>query len=113
MKITSILILFLGVITFQIAFGQTIKPDARDGFVYFKLKDNVSIKIISYEDKVAIDQFPFLSHLIDGYGIKEIKRTLWMSDDEKLKRTFLMEFTSKEKVDELINLNFRAEKIKT
>jgi PKD repeat protein len=102
MQIISRLSLIIGILIFQIASAQTIKPDARDGFIYFKIKDHVTFKIISYEDKVAMDQFSFLSHLIDGYGIKEIKRTLWMSDDEKLRRTFLMEFTSKEKVDELI-----------
>jgi PKD repeat protein len=105
-RITSKIITPVALIFFAISFisgySQTFHKDYIDGQVYLKFKDNVQVNIPVNADKsVDLENAPFLDALRQQYTITGMTRPYDLNNDNKLLRTFKINFPDFNKIDEI------------
>ncbi|MBI4648721.1 MAG: S8 family serine peptidase [Bacteroidia bacterium] len=83
-------------------FSQTVNRWHQDGKIYFKLKDNVENNIPSENGNVKLDNVTFLSPYKSKYNISVIRKPFYNADDDKLQRTFLVQFDNIYMIEEMI-----------
>lgn len=106
-KITKLLVLaVLGLIIFtNQGFAQTYEENFVDGMLFFKIKDDVVLRIQKNEDlSVNIKDVPFLMDLKQQFpSIKEVKQAFFLKKQSpSTKRIYAMHFTDYTKVDALV-----------
>lgn len=97
----SFLTAFLAIgLTFATA--QTVHKGWIDGQIYFKLKNNSSLRIASDKEKVNVDDFNFMNDIRKNYHITRLTKTFWFTKDQNLLNTYLLEFSDYSNVDNII-----------
>jgi serine protease len=86
-------------------FGQTVNPDYADGMLYVKLQhyhtqDGGGIVPLP---NLTIDNMPFNISNPKKYGIRSFHKAFHGDNGPKLNATMLLEFTSIQNIDDLIN----------
>lgn len=83
--------------------AQTFDRDYLDGVIYIKFKDHVELTIPVNEDKtVDLENASFLQTLRQSYNITGVSRPFDLNNDPKLMRTFEINFSGFEQVEEII-----------
>jgi subtilisin family serine protease/PKD repeat protein len=82
--------------------SQTVYEWYQDGIVVFQKKIGSELNIQSKNKSVDYEKIPFLAELKDKYGIYEVHQLHPNDRDILLKNTYQINFSKKEKVDELI-----------
>jgi PKD repeat protein len=108
MKKTSTLQkLFLGfLLIFLISFAvsaQTVNKFCQDGKVYFKYKDNVSVSLTSKNGLVDWTKSDMLKPLAAKYQITGLQWPFGRTNDPKLRKTYMLEFSDYADVDKVIS----------
>lgn len=99
--ITTVALVFFA-ISFITGYSQTFHKDYIDGQIYLKFKDNVQVNIpVNPDNSVNLDDAPFLDALRQQYDIKGMVRPFDLNNDQKLLRTFKLEFREIEKIEEI------------
>jgi len=83
-------------------FSQTVDPDAIDGKIYLKFRDDISFKIPSKKEKVSYQQIDALKGLINQYGITRVTKPFYTASDSKLQKTLAVEFDKYNMVEAFI-----------
>lgn len=95
-----VLLLFLSV---NLA-SQTYDANFQDGKIYFKFKDNVNVNIPVNPDRtVNLEDAPLLSGLMEEFSLSALSRPYDLNNDPKLLRTFMLEFSQYEEIEEIIS----------
>ncbi|MBE9481448.1 MAG: S8 family serine peptidase [Bacteroidetes bacterium] len=83
--------------------AQTFYKDYQDGKIYVKFKNDVTVNIpVNNDRSVNLYNAPFLNEIRANYDITALSRPYDLNNDFKLLRTFLIEFSGFDKVDEII-----------
>jgi hypothetical protein len=83
--------------------AQTFHKDYQDGKIYVKFKNDFTVNIpVNNDRSVNLDNAPFLNEIRANYDITALSRPYDLNNDFKLLRTFLIEFSGFDKVDEII-----------
>ena len=99
----SAVVLITAVISLN-SFSQTYDADYHDGAIYFKFKDNVQVNIPVNPDRtVNLDDAVILNELREKYSISALTRPFDLNDDAKLLRSFRLEFTNFEEIEEIMD----------
>ncbi len=96
------LIIFMAFAISTILHAQTLSPDIQDGRVYFKIKDNVSSNISSIHGIADISKISYISGIIQKYNINSCTNPYFGEKDDRLQRTWLLQFSDYSMIDELI-----------
>lgn len=97
--ILSILLLFL---SFS-AISQTYDRDFMDGKIYMKFRDDVRVDIpVNGDLSVDLAHVPFILARQQEFGITAMQRPLYLNNDEKLLRTYEIDFLHYDRIDLLI-----------
>lgn len=99
-KIIFVFLALLCVINTQ---SQTVNPKFIDGKVYFKINDNSTLGGNITDGNVDIKSVGFLSSLSAKYQISKVTIPYYKAKDQKLQKTFLLEFSNYSLVDQLIS----------
>ena len=95
--------LFLSFLLFSIVgFSQTVHYWYQDGLVVFQLKTTTSFNIPSKEKQVDFKSIDFLASLQEKYGIFSVTQLHPTDPDLLLRRTYQIEFSEMDRVEELI-----------
>lgn len=99
-----LLIILMAVLLSGSLSAQNFSPDYEDGRIYFKFKDNIPLNYnVNSDNSAELDAIPFISDLQAEYNLKALSRPFYLNNDDKLLRTFMLEFADPEKMDEIIN----------
>jgi subtilisin family serine protease len=83
--------------------AQTWNRDYMDGKVYFKYKDQVQVNIpVNSDRSVNLGDAPFLNAIRQQFDITGLSRPFDLNNDPKLLRTFELDFSQFEKIEEII-----------
>jgi PKD repeat protein len=83
--------------------AQTWSGDYIDGQVYFKFKDQVQVNIPVNSDRtVDLNNAPFLDEIRQKFDITGLSRPFDLNNDSKLLRTFELDFSQFDKVEEIM-----------
>ncbi len=101
-KLQLILALFLCINFLSDIQAQTINPNAVDGKIYIKFKDDITFNIPSKKEKVSFQHIDALKGIIAQYGVTKISKPFYTANDDKLQKTLSIEFDNYAMVDLLI-----------
>jgi subtilisin family serine protease len=83
--------------------AQTYNHDFMDGKVYFKFKDQVQVNIpVNADRTVNLENAPFLDAIRQQFDITGLSRPFDLNNDPKLLKTFELNFSQFEKIDEIM-----------
>ncbi len=84
-------------------FSQTVHQNAKDGMLFFKLKDNFTHNYtIDENNYVDLNSMTNLSKLISKYQVTQVTREITAFNDPKCMRIFFVWFNEIQKVDEFM-----------
>lgn len=83
--------------------SQTVNPKFIDGRIYFKINDNSSLGGAISNGTVDIKSVDFLQQIAEKYSIIKLTVPYYKAKDQKLQKTFLLEFSNYQMVDQLIS----------
>lgn len=99
----SILLVVICLISTSSLFSQTVHQNAKDGMLFFKLKDNYFHNYIIDENNfVDLNSMTNLSKLIEKYQVTQVTRELTAFNDPKCMRIFFVWFNDIQNVDQFI-----------
>ncbi len=99
LKGLALVALFILASTAQL-FSQTYDRNYQDGRLYLKYKDNISVNFnVRSNNEVAIEEVPSVAALQSQYRIKSLERPFDLNNDQKLKRTLMVEIEDMTKID--------------
>lgn len=102
MKIKNSILLIFFVLSMAPSFGQNVYEWYQDGIVIFQIKTTSSYTIPSRDKVVDLKQVDFLQVLQEKYGIYEAKQLHPSDPDERLRKTYQIQFNQVDRVDALI-----------
>jgi subtilisin family serine protease len=102
MKLKIRIILYVFLMNLNFSFGQNVYEWYQDGIVIFQIKTASSYTIPSRDKIVDLKQVDFLQVLQEKYGIYEAKQLHPSDPDERLRKTYQIQFTQVDRVDALI-----------
>lgn len=97
------LLSFISFLTITIAFSQEFDYDYQDGVIIFQYNSSIHDFPQSKDQIISVENFDFLSPIVKQYGIQKIKQLFPKTKNEKLVRTFQIEFDRINKIKKLIN----------
>src|SRR5688572_753705 len=83
-------------------YSQNTYKEYEDGSIYVKLRNDVFTEIRSVNEKVDLNDVPFLSAVRTKYRITEVVKPFYSAKTPELDRTYRIEFTDHTNVDQLI-----------
>ncbi len=102
LKRSAAILLIMAVMSLN-SIGQTYNENYHDGALYFKFKDNVEVNIPVNPDRtVNLDDAAILGDLREKYSISALTRPFDLNDDDKLLRSFRLEFTQFNEIEAIM-----------
>ena len=93
--------LIILVISFNVS-AQKVDPNAIDGKIYVKFKDDINFNIPSKRERVNFQHIDAFKGLISQYGVTRVTKPFYTASDNKLQKTIAVEFSNYEMVDAFI-----------
>src|SRR5687767_1898977 len=108
---TIYILLLLSLINIS-AYAENNENRYIQGEIYLKLKnDQPALEKYYSRDVNIASELPFLQQYLNEYGINFAKRSFWFSKSEILKRTFRIQFSEYDKIDQLVNILSRLPEV--
>jgi serine protease len=95
-------------VLFMNVFSQNVYPGYEDGSIYFKLKDAINLKYNAVQDRVDLDDIPFLNNVRKHFMISELHIPFYLTNSTLLKKTFKICFSHAQDVDKIINALYQT-----
>lgn len=100
---TKFIAFFVMILLAGSVFSQTVYENSQDGKLFFKVKDNVLIKMPVKGNFVEISKVDFLQNLQNTYAIEQVSKAFHLKKmSERSRKVYIMEFNAFSEIDNLI-----------